>query len=205
MTLFVKNQISTYHIHIPRTGGRFINQMLKENGYELYHNDQSMTIYGYIPMHMHYPLYEWFEGVENSIQFAVVRNPYDRFVSSLKILAIKRNYNQKYINNFNSYEFLIEWLERENILYHYHNNWFRPQTEFLNDKVNIWKFEKKLSLDFIIWISNLIGDSIEHKKYSYYGDIETEINPKRDQYIMPTKLKKHIELYYLKDYELLGY
>jgi hypothetical protein len=205
MTLFVKDQISTYHIHIPRTGGRFVTQMLRENNYELFHCDQSFKIYGYIPMHMHYPLYEWFDGVEESIQFTVVRNPYDRFVSSLTILAIKRDYSQEYINNFDSYDFLKEWLEKENILYHYHNNWFRPQNEFLNEKVSIWKFENKLGKDFIDWISNLLNENIERKEYSYYGDSETETNEKRKEYVIPKNLKKNIELYYAKDYEILGY
>jgi hypothetical protein len=31
MTLFVKDDIKTYHVHIPRTGGRFITQTLVNN------------------------------------------------------------------------------------------------------------------------------------------------------------------------------
>jgi hypothetical protein len=208
MSFFVKNQTSTYHIHIPRTGGRFVTQMLVANNYKVYHTDDDdfeFRIYGHILMHLHYPLYEYLEGVGAAIQFAVVRNPFDRFVSSLSILSIKRNYSENFIKNFDDYNFLSNFIEHENMLSHYHNNWFRPQHEFLNKKVKLWKYENKLSKDFIHWLNNMLNDNIEHKIYSYYGDSDTELNPKRKQFKGSDKLKQNIELYYAKDYEILGY
>lgn len=208
MSFFIKDQISTYHIHIPRTGGRYITQMLVGNDYKVYHTDDDnfeFRIYGYILMHLHYPLYEWLDGVSTSHQFTVVRNPYDRFISSLSSLIVKRDYSESFIEQFDDYDFLSQFIEQESIFAHYHNNWFRPQHEFLNDKVHIWKFEDGLSTNFIDWLNNVLKDNIEKKSYSYYGDSDTELNPKRKLFKGTPQLKQNVEKFYSKDYEILGY
>ena len=71
-----------FYIHIPRTGGRCFKQMLPDNvevpefGKYYYKGIQ--------PLHLHYPLYNEYFGVEDMEHFTIVRNPFDRFKSALK-------------------------------------------------------------------------------------------------------------------------
>ena len=76
-------------VHIPRTGGRFIEVNLEKNGWEVEPIDQ----YG-IPhyqhsfiedceiAHFHRDLYEKYCDIEGIEQIAVVRNPIDKFFSA---------------------------------------------------------------------------------------------------------------------------
>ena len=76
-------------VHIPRTGGRFIEVNLEKNGWEV----ESIDQYG-IPhyqhsfiedceiAHFHRDLYEKYCDIEGIEQIAVVRNPIDKFFSA---------------------------------------------------------------------------------------------------------------------------
>jgi len=81
MTLFVKDNIKAFHVHIPRTGVdilkryysrmvmMFIMMIMKT---QLWNQRNTST----------YPLYEMLDQVANSKQFAVVRDPFKRFASA---------------------------------------------------------------------------------------------------------------------------
>lgn len=202
MTLFVKDKIKSYYIHIPRTGGRYTKKVFEENGYESHHDDCMKFIYGISIMHLQYPLYEFLQDVPESTQFTIIRDPFTRFCSAVGCIAIDRGYGNDFYANLESEEFFNNFLAYENMVHHYHNNWFRPQHEFLSEKTHIYKFENKLGKNFIDWLNEIIGDNLEHKEYTYYG-AETELNPNR--WRGSEGVRKNIETYYSKDYELLGY
>ena len=74
-----------FHVHIPRTAGRYIKEIFLSNSYEVTFANYNYRFYGIEIPHLHYPLYNCLEYVEDSPQFAVVRNPFDRFKSHIKI------------------------------------------------------------------------------------------------------------------------
>jgi len=205
MTLFVKDDIKTYHVHIPRTGGRFITQTLVNNRYEVLHCDDELHLYGIECFHLHYPLYEYLEDVVESIQFAVVRNPLDKFKSELSNVAIKRGYSKKDLDQLESYDGFCYWIEYERMTNYYAKNWFRPQHEFIGPNTLVWKFEDGLTKNFRRWFYDLTGDILEDKEYSYWGDEDTELNPKRKEYSMTKNIVRNIEEYYKKDFEVFNY
>ena len=207
MSLFYKNNSSVYHVHIPRTGGRYITQTLVDNAYEVANHtcDDDITLYGIECFHTHYPLYEYFEGVSSSLQIAICRNPITKFWSEVTTTAIKREYTQHDIDLFDDYDFFCHWVNYERMTYHYAKNWFRPQHEFLNGKTNVWKFEDGLGKPFRSWFYELTGDTLADKEYSYYGDESNELNPKRKEYILSESLKDNIRKYYEEDFNELNY
>ena len=205
MSLFIKNNIKTYHVHIPRTGGRFITQTFVQNAYQVLHCDDNLHLYGIECFHLHYPLYEYLEDVAESIQFAVIRNPIDRFKPELFTVAVKRNYNKEDLEKLESYDEFCYWIEYERMTAHYAKNWFRPQHEFIGPNTLIWKFEDGLTKTFRSWYYELTKDFLEDKEYSYWGDIDTELNPKRKEYSLSKNIIRNIEEYYKKNFEIFNY
>ena len=204
MSLFIKDNIKVFHVHIPRTGGRYIKEVLKQNGYQIYYDDYDQSIYGISIMHLHYPLYEMLDDVSNSAQFAIVRNPFDRFVSAAHCM-IKEWYfeiEDDIESALETKEGLEQFIEYHAITKRYNANWMRPQYEFICDKTLIYKYEDKLGKNFIKWFNNNFDSCVEHKEYSYYGDpnelLENKIKTNK-------KIESLIKDYYAKDYELLNY
>jgi len=204
MTLFVKEDIKAFHIHIPRTGGRYIKEVLSNNGYNLYHTDYEQSIYGISIMHLHYPLYEMLEDVENAKQFAIVRDPFTRFASAAHCMINEwySDMEDQVISSLETEGGLKHFIEYHAITKRYNSNWMRSQNEFLSDKTLVYKFEDGLTKNFIDWFNQQFNDNVEVREYSYYGDpAELQENKLKTN----TKIESLIKEYYAQDYEVLGY
>lgn len=199
MSLFCKGNTSVYHVHIPRTGGRFITQMLMANDYDVFHAHKELHLYGIQCFHLHYPLYEYLEGVDKSLQIAVVRNPFDRFRSEISNIFIKRKYTQEEMLKIEDYDFFCYLIGYERMTHHYYKNWFRPQHEFIGPNNLIWRFEDGLGKPFRSWFHELTGDELVDKEYSYYGDEEVELNPDRKEFQLTEKMRENVAKYYEQD------
>ena len=70
-----------HFIHIPRTGGRFIDKNLLVNDFKQEHSTQG-TIEGSDVIHLHRELYEKHLDVKGIPHIAIIRNPIDMFISS---------------------------------------------------------------------------------------------------------------------------
>lgn len=207
MSLFRKNNSLIYHVHIPRAGGRFVTQTLVGNNYEVAEHtcNDDLKLYGIECFHLHYPLYEYLEDVSSALQFTVCRNPITRFCSEFSNVAIKRSYTQKDIEPLDDYENFCYWIDFERMVHHYAKNWFRPQHEFVKDDTRIWRFEDGLGKPFRNWFFDLTGDRLEDKEYSYYGDEETELNPKRKEFKLSERMQNNVRKYYEEDFKRFDY
>lgn len=207
MSLFKKDDLSVYHIHVPRTGGRFITQTLVQNNFSVSHVSDNWQdfICGVHPMHLHYPLYEYLEGVEESKQFAVVRDPVSRFVSQLTNLIILRSYDDQFVESLDDMETLTNFIQIEALTAHYHNNWFRRQVEYMNPKVSVWKFEDGLCNPFRNWFYKKYNVELEDKEYYYYAQESCENNPIKKEFSISKKLENNIKNIYIDDYRAFDY
>lgn len=202
--LYVKEDKKIFHIHIPRTGGRYIKEVLTNNNYETFHTDYEQSIYGISVMHLHYPLYEMLEDVSNSLHLAIIRDPFERFASAAHCMI-----NEWYLDMENDIysaletkDGLFQFIEYHSITKRYNSNWLRPQHEFISDKTIIYKYELGLGKSFIDWFNVQFNDNVEHKEYSYYGDpAELKSNKIKEN----KKIKSHVLEYYNKDYTLFEY
>ena len=154
-------------VHIPRTGGRFIEVNLEKNGWEMEPIDyfgiphyQHSFIDDCEIAHFHRELYEKHCDIEGIPQVAVIRNPINRFISASTYLFTY--YGKDIQEKMEDYEEFVSIIEN------FHNNldvetlsWWRPQLEFLNDDTHLWKFEDGLGDSFGKWMSEKLEVSFE--------------------------------------------
>ena len=159
-------------VHIPRTGGRFIEVNLEKNGWEVEPIDQ----YG-IPhyqhsfiedceiAHFHRDLYEKYCDIEGIEQIAVVRNPIDKFFSaSTYLITVYGKEVQEKLEDYDEMVSIIKNFPMSETL-----SWWRPQVDFVTDTTHIWKFENGLGTDFGDWLGEKLGVPFEIDKYANYA------------------------------------
>ena len=159
-------------VHIPRTGGRFIEVNLEKNGWEVEPIDQ----YG-IPhyqhsfiedceiAHFHRDLYEKYCDIEGIEQIAVVRNPVDKFFSaSTYLITVYGKEVQEKLEDYDEMVSIIKNFPMSETL-----SWWRPQVDFITDTTHIWKFEDGLGTDFGDWLGEKLGVPFEIDKYANYA------------------------------------
>lgn len=207
MPLYQKGDKSLYHPHIPRTGGRYVKYLMMENGFNCYFSGFEHKIQEIEVPHTHYPLYDNFlEGVKDSENFVIVRNPYDRFISAAKVTTIARDWPKdeffKYLENK---DWCFKFLDFERNIHSYYTNWYRPQWEFVSPKSKVYKFEDLLGKQFVNWMNEnyslqLINFEIEHKI-----DGEVELESKKINIPYNEKIEANIREYYAEDYSKFSY
>jgi len=183
-----------YFAHIPRTAGRFIkNTLIKNNHdtrsyfYNTYYKEKEVP-------HLTYPEYEQFLNYMPLKNFAVIREPVDRFIS-----MIKHNwtFNEEKINKmFKSQEDFNQTINGE--ILETPSNWFVPQINFINYDTKLWRFEDGFETKWIEWMINNFNIKINKfaAKEKDYAINNTSLNKQKIQYI---------KNYYYKDYKLLNY
>ena len=188
-------------VHIPRTGGRFIEVNLEKNGWEVEPIDQ----YG-IPhyqhsfiedceiAHFHRDLYEKYCDIEGIEQIAVVRNPIDKFFSaSTYLITVYGKEIQEKLEDYGEMVSIIENFPMSETL-----SWWRPQVDFITDTTHIWKFENGLGTDFGDWLGEKLGVPFEIDKYANYAMNRYEGSFKLDR---TPKLIDNITKFWREDIE----
>ena len=115
-----------FFIHIPRTAGRFLQENIKQNGFESEQNIWG-TIDGVEITHLHREMYEEHLEVKGIPHISVVRDPLERYISL-----------KSYTNTV------------------YPKGWFRPSVEYVTENIHIWYFEDGFGDDFSSWISSIL-------------------------------------------------
>lgn len=115
-----------FFIHIPRTAGRFLQENIKQNGFESEQNIWG-TIDGVEITHLHREMYEEHLEVKGIPHISVVRDPLERYISL-----------KSYTNTV------------------YPKGWFRPSVEYVTENTHIWYFEDGFGDDFSSWISSIL-------------------------------------------------
>jgi len=209
------------HVHIPRTGGRFISTCFLQSGF----------IEQFPPRHlyngkemMHLPVADMntiTSGENIKYQsFAVIRNPIEKFKSSYLELysilgkIIKMNILEDYdlfkdLFNNRVLQFSIGDPEKyySGVVYkgirNSPNNWFKSQVEFINKNVKLWKFENGLDKNFESWVIEEVGIknfSIDIKDVNGKLYETDHFDQKRKK--ISKKILENVEKYYAKDMEL---
>jgi len=200
MGLYVKENNSCYFIHIPRTGGRYVRALFHNTpGIECKYHRFDIIVDGKEVCHFHYPLYNDLSNVKNVPHITIVRNPIDRFFSLI------RNIGDSDIIKFNSItseDDFINFIKFQLEVESFHNNWFLPQSKFVSNKTNIWKYEQGFNEDFFDWILDKTGIQLTNKKVNY-AHFENENQSEYD--IDINKIKNYIKNFYHEDFKMFGY
>jgi len=192
-----------FHVHIPRNAGRYVRQIFIENSFDYYHGEYKLLVYGIETPHLHYPLYLNLELVEESEHFVVVRNPFDRFKSSMQIIIRARHYPEEIYEKIQDKDWLFNFLDMEKMVGSYKTNFYRDQKDFISEKTKIWKLENGLNLEFVQWLNNNLNLSLKISNEIKYDLMDAELVPIK-QKINPI-VEDYIKEYYAEDYEFFNY
>ena len=186
-----------HRIHIPRTAGRFFHENIILNKFIEEHEFTYVFKEGHEVVHFHREMYKKYLDVEGIPNFAIIRNPVDRFISSSMFLKC---FHKNFLDGQSDLQEQMESDEFFNILdniHHYNTemiNWFRPQVEFLDRDTYVWKLEWGLGNEFGRWIADKLKlPSFPIRKVSY---VETEYIPEDDKLEPTPKLIDNIRKYY---------
>jgi len=216
MPLYDKNDLKLHFIHIPRTGGRYIERLFSENGFSILHGSHNLTYYdGIMSVHFHNPYYKMYPDYNERLEFCVVRNPFTKFISSINYLNTV--YSEDNSSFFKDEKLFNDFIDMQMNYNSRHNNWFQYQHRFISEKTKIWKYENGFGFRFRLWLKFHFNIDLSIKKISKKNYNRTTYNPKTNiTYYEPLKykkwnfdnanlLKKYVKNRYKKDYEMFNY
>jgi hypothetical protein len=185
-----------YFIHIPRTGGRHLYNLILLSGHKCEHfSFKKKYKYKEIP-HLTYPEYEEFLGYIPEKKFSIVRQPVDRFFSIIQNIpnVSQKNVDFVFKNKNSFFGFMNEWKLKKDE----RSNWFSTQSDFLSKDVKLWRFEKGFEDDFKKWLKNNfdLKITVGHKTILNENTKKINLNKKQIEWVKD---------YYYKDYKLLDY
>jgi len=181
-----------HFIHIPRTAGRFIEAVIEDNDFSL-ENDTLGYIEGVDIIHMHRELYEKYLDLDGIPQIAIIRNPIDRFISAS--IFLKRMYGediQEAMEDPMMFSMMLQNFPLTQAV-----NWFRPQSDFLTNGAQVWRFEDGFGKDFGEWMSGILGVPFTVRDVPY-KKLETDETNKLDR---SAKLIDNIRQFWREDIE----
>ena len=171
MPLFKKDNKNIFLIHIPRSGGRYIRDLLKRNKFEAEgwdfrdrHKEADIEI-----PHLHYSLFKELKLPDDSKYFAVIRNPIERFKATISHTSYFVEYEDTkyfkrpdlFLDEIKSYEDFVREVEYRNKFLS--SNAFLKQKEFLHPNTSLWKFELGFDDLFIKWFNDKFDFDIVKK------------------------------------------
>ena len=121
--------------------------------------------------------------------FAVVRNPFDRFISSTISLVQDHGKDIDVDEKFLSY--LINGYGST-----VYSHIFRPQVEFISDKTHVWKYENGMGKEFVNWLSGIVDID-----FSFSQDVEYLQDSNSSKLRKTSKLIDNLRQFYRKDIE----
>ena len=170
MPTFNKSNQKFYYVHIPRTAGRYVYELIKSNGFEQNGNDDIVT------SHYDRVSYENYLSVESIPHITVIRNPIDRFFGSSFLLKKTYGENVDYIlentsdffallDNFwigNSLKGTISIDPVENMI-----RYFKPLSDYISPDTKIWRYEDGFGKNFGYWMSDILNVDFKINDVSY--------------------------------------
>lgn len=203
MAIFKTDNKEIYFAHIPRTAGRYVSALFKNNGVDCLH-DEIYKVYrrGIDETHLHYPLYNHFFNVENIDHFTVVRDPFDKLSSAINCMF--HIHGVDYNEMMSTEDKFIDFITSEIEINSFHNNWFLPQYKFVSKKTHFWNYENGFGFEFVDWIYKNFGIYLKNYENISYENFHNE--PKSPiRYELDERIRLYVRRFYSKDYELFGY
>lgn len=190
-----------FHPHIPRTGGRFVEQIFRHNNFSPHFDYYDQKVENVSLPHMDKEMYvNFFDGESLQLPcFTVIRDPIDRFISAYRVT--------KKIHSLPDINFFIKNLSS----FYKKNpksldNFLTPQHKFIKKGMKLWKFENGFDQKFCDWININFDTHLEYnvnieKKYN-------ELQKEKLDYEESCGLKEKLTLsskfrlikFYWKDY-----
>ena len=195
-----------FYSHIPKTGGTSIIKLFYDNFKpNIFYFRESKICDAFIfpTQHMHAKIFnEIINFKKITYAFTIVRHPIDRIVSEY-YHANKYNNKPENINDWFN-EIYLELLQNSSI----YGNHFRKQTEFVNEKIKVFKFEDGFNkiIETILKDNNLLINNnynIVHLR-DKNEIIKNNVNLKKNVKFNSETVKKILN-YYEDDFKSFKY
>lgn len=165
---FYKNNLNFYFVHIPRTGGRYVKKLLLLNKFKSNFNCEGHVKYkGIEIMHLQHELLIDFHIYKQSKKFTIVRNPLSRFISATNI---DLNLNPFFKCKLNTVNQVLDYITYQQNGGSFHNNWFKPQYEFISEDCLVWKFENGFNKNFKTFLLDKLNININNYNFDWKDD-----------------------------------
>ena len=143
MPIFSINNKRVLFIHIPKTGGTSIENWLSNFGEMQFYQPGIPTFMKCTPQHLTFNDINILFGADYfDLIFAVVRNPYERLVSEYIFRTAGQLKTFKKRVDFSDWLMLHLTKAKQNK--HHFDNHLRPQTDFVNEQMKVFKLENGL-------------------------------------------------------------
>jgi hypothetical protein len=201
MPIFKNGEKYLLYVHVPKTGGTFVESFLQENGYEIYWIDGGdastlLPVLKCSPQHVHAELLSAMLTIDSfDYIFMTVRNPFDRIVSEyymrMRHLGLTETFGvwlRRIMKEYESNPYVLD-------------NHIRPQVDFLLPGAKTFRLENGFGQ---AWIERLQADlnvEFEHKTVSYdhlRGQDAASIE-------MTEEERALIRAFYAADFKAFGY
>jgi hypothetical protein len=212
MPIFIKDNISIFYIHVPKTGGTYIEHFFKKNGFsilELSASPHLNKLRYCSPQHMHAEQINLLYNIKKfDYAFMSVRNPIFRLRS--EFIMRNKHFNEEKNNIFGRHKKDINlWWKviKKNFTKNsfVSDNHIRPQSEFYIDGVDIFKQEDSYDE---VWAQNLeskIGLKFEFLKIPRRKNAEKNYGEDIKKIVLSDDTFEDVKQFYQADYEKFGY
>lgn len=201
MMYFSNNDQNIFFVHIPRTGGRYIKQLLQLNQpvnnmviLEPHWYETNYIYKGKEIMHLSHELLVDFNSYKKSKKFAVVRDPLSRFISATQI---EFNSNLNYNWKLDTVDKVLDYITFQQNCASY-NNWYKPQHEFVSEDCLVYKFENGFKENFKTFMSNNFNITLT------YMDLHWEDTMKKKYVLIDFNtniIQEAVRIAYKNDYD----
>lgn len=195
--------LAVFFVHIPKCGGSAVEHFFKRCGFEGFLLPEEYrdvrALLRVPPAHYEISLLEQLFRLDQLYTFAIVRNPYDRFISHLQ-WARRKTKLENYLRKKSLPEYCEEILEiykEDNRVF---SNQIMPQNKFISSNVNeIFRIEDGLESA----VSKVFSDL---GVTGYSGQKLPIINGSANEFVrLDKKSKRLLSEFYKDDFQLFGY
>jgi hypothetical protein len=212
MPIFTRNNIHVLYIHVPKTGGTYIERFFKKNGFSISEmnnvKDPTNKLRNCSRQHMHAEQINQLYNLKKfNYVFMTVRNPVFRFRSEF----IMRNttFNEEPKVFWKRKKDINAWwkMARKNFSRnpYTNDNHIRPQSDFYIKGVDIFKQEDSYDEVWAQKLESKIGVKFDFLSIQRRKDVEQDYGDDLKKIILSDATFEEIKNFYQADYSLFNY
>ncbi|WND03200.1 sulfotransferase family 2 domain-containing protein [Temperatibacter marinus] len=199
MPIFTRNNSKIFFVHIPKTGGTYVEDLFRANGFQVHFwkPRRLLPVEAISQQHYHLDILKNIFYMESfDYKFVTVRHPVKRLISEYKM----RNPDQEVEIN----SWIDDTLDQASQDPSYLDNHLRPQHEFHQEGIDIFKQEDGFDAAWASRLEAAIQTDLPHKLVKRRRD-NRDFHQSFDPSQLEQRVLEKIKSYYQKDFDYFDY